>query len=425
MIMDIIKYAILKKMLGKSGGGGEREASIPVASSFDNTGDGIPEVYSFYKALPVRFSSANAIRIDAVADITDDNDIHQAAGRDSHYIKYDDGTMPAHVYCADNSTQYLRYSFDVEEEGIYELAAHLRIKDEQLRGATYIVNKGKSFEHIFVTTYGWDSEAGAFAVRNSDELQGSYMSGMVVHLHKGVNTIHITPTTGVTKNQHFRNLYLVKTADLHNTDLTMNKAEAMGVGLAEGAKLPDYYYITVTFNNGAPRASDGFCRVITSNNHKMSIQKITLGEGQTMPLADETVLLRGKIGCVNSTVNGNIGQEARIFDATIVGGGGGNYQTCEIKIVDKEGCAPFDVTYEAYEDGEIVSKTETVPSGTGVLTINAVQTTKMIINADRGFGYVQILDDNDQEVTNDLKYENKKFYVTVPNLAKCSFNVRW
>ena len=37
-----------------------------------------------------------------------------------------------------------------------------------------------------------------------------------------------------------------------------------------------------------------------------------------MPLAGETVTLRGKIGCVNSTANGSIGQEARIFDATIV-----------------------------------------------------------------------------------------------------------
>lgn len=293
------------------------DGSILVASSFDNTGDGIPEVYSFYKELPERFSSAD-IHIDAVRDITDENGIPQPAGRDSHYIKYDDGTMPAHVYCLDNSSQYLYYWFELEKEGIYELAAHLRIKDAQLRGATYTINKGTEYEHVFVTTYGWGSDDEVLAVRNNDQLQGAYMSGMKVHLKEGANTIHITPAVGVTKNQHFRNLYLVKTADLCKHDLTMDEAESMGVGLAKGGKLPDYYYIKVTFNNGAPRASDGFCRVTTSNGHKMSIQKITLGEGQTMPLDGSTVVLRGKIGCVNSTVNGSIGQEARIFNATLL-----------------------------------------------------------------------------------------------------------
>ena len=322
-LTDLIEET--RTLIGKLGAddGGEKETPIAVASSFDNTGDGIPEIYSFYKALPARFNSEYAVQIDAVKNIIDENGVHQEAGRDSHYTKYDEveagiGTLPAHVYCLDNSTQYLRYSFIVAEGGIYELAAHLRIKDEQLRGATYTINKGTSYEHVFVTTYGWDSEEEALAVRNSDTLQGAYMSGMLVHLRAGLNTIHITPAAGVTKNQHFRNLYLVKTADLRNHDLTMDEAEAMGVGLAKGAKLPDYYYITVTFNNGAPRESDGFCRVVTSNNHKMSVQKITLDDWQTMPLADKTVTLRGKIGCVNSTVNGDIGQEARIFDATLM-----------------------------------------------------------------------------------------------------------
>lgn len=408
------------------GDGSNDFTETPVISSFDNTGDGIPEVYFFSKELPKRFANYNYIKINAVTEVTNNSGVHQEAG--SHYMKYDEvaagiGTLPPHVYCYDNSSNYLRYEFFVEESGIYELAAHLRIKDEQLRGATYTINKGTKYEHAFVTTHGWSSQEEALAVR--DESQGAYMSGMLVHLHAGNNTIHITNAAGVTKNQHFRKLYLVKTANLHNPDLTMDKAEAMGVGLAEGAKLPDYYYITITFNNGAPRASDGFCRVITSNGHKMSIQKITLGEGQTMPLADETVLLRGKIGCVNSAVNGSIGQEARIFDATLVGCGGAvSYQTCEIKIVDEEGCAPFDVTYETYEDGEIVYKTETVPY-TGILTINAIQTTQMIVNADRGFSNTWMLDDNNQSVDMDIRYENGKYYITVPNMAKCSYHVGW
>ena len=291
----------------------------PVVSSFDNTGDGIPEVYTFTKVLPEQFGSEDVIMIDAVTDITNNNGVHQEAN--SHYMKYDDGILPPHVYCYDNSSSnYLRYSFYVAADGIYELTAYLRIKDEQLRGATYTINKGTQYEHAFVTTHGWNSEEEALVVR--DELQGAYMSGMLARLHAGYNTIHITIAAEVTKNQHFRNLYLVKTAELPEDDstsyLTMDEVESIGIGLAEGAILPEYDYITVTFNNGAPRVSDGFCRVITSNSHKMSIKNIILAEGQTMPAEGSTVTLHGKIGCVNSTVNGSIGKEARIFDATLV-----------------------------------------------------------------------------------------------------------
>lgn len=293
----------------------------PVESSFDNTGDGIPEVYFFSKELPKRFSSDDCIKIDAVKDITDNNGVHQQGG--SHYIKYDEveagiGTLPPHVYCSDNSSNYLRYSFYVPDDGIYELAAYLRIKDEQLRGATYTINKGTQYEHAFVTTYGWNSLEEALYVRN--EIQGAYMTGMLVHLHAGFNTIHITNAAGVTKNQHFRGLYLIKNSNLPKYPyvITMEEAEGMGFNLAKGDILPDYYYISVTFNNGAPRESDGFCRVITSNGYKMSIQKITLDYDQTMPVEGDTVTLRGKVGCVNSTVNGSVGKEARIFDATLV-----------------------------------------------------------------------------------------------------------
>lgn len=297
----------------------------PVQSSFDNTGDGIAEVYSFSKALPTRFTSGYAIEIDAVKDITDDNGIHQESSINNHYSRYDEiatdtGTMPyAHVYCKDNSNQYLHYSFKVSEEGIYELCTHLRIKDAQLRGATYAINKGEAYEHAFVTTHGFGSEDEAFEIRNNDHLQGSYMSGMTVYLRKGINTIRITNAEGVTKNQHFRNLYLVKKTDIsiEYKYLTMDEAEKMGVGLAEGAKIFSPYYITVTFNNGAPRDTDGFCRVRTSNGNLMSIHSINTN-GAEMPLEGDTVTLVGKIGCVNSAVNGSIGKEARIFDATLM-----------------------------------------------------------------------------------------------------------
>lgn len=296
----------------------------PVSSIFDSTGDGVLDIHLFSNELFEQFTGNDVYHINAVEDIVDDygNDTEPY----THYMLYDEvaagtGTLPPHVYCYDNKADnYLRYQFDVAEDGIYELAAHLRIKDEQLRGATYTINKGTEYEHAFATTYGWNTLEEALEVRNSDELQGAYMRGMFVYLHAGTNSIRITIADGVEKNQHFRDFYLLKVAELPTEikKVTMDQAENMGINLGEGGKLPEYYDITVTFNNGAPRASDGFCRVITSNGHKMSIYSINLASGQTMPTENSTVTLRGKIGCVNSSVNGDIGKETRIFDATLL-----------------------------------------------------------------------------------------------------------
>lgn len=295
-----------------------------VPSIFDNDGDGIPETYLFTTALPDKFKTNNTIKIDAVKDITNENGVYQEPY--THYMLYDEvaagiGTLPPHVYCYDNSNNYLFYTFKAPSDGVYELAAYLRIKDEQLRGATYLINEGTDLEHAFVTTCGWDTEEEAFAVRDTQELEGSYMSGMYVYLRAGTNTIRIKPATEIEKNQHFRKFYLTRVGALKIEDpefLTMDEAENKGIKLAEGAIMPKYDYITVTFNNGAPRENDGFCRVTASNGHLMSIQKITLADGQSMPLANDIAVLRGKIGCVNSTVNGDIGKEARIFNATII-----------------------------------------------------------------------------------------------------------
>ena len=58
------------------------------------------------------------------------------------------------------------------------------------------------------------------------------MRGMLVHLYAGNNTIHITPAAGVTKNQHFRELYLVKNSDLPKYPYAITMDEAEGIGFA-------------------------------------------------------------------------------------------------------------------------------------------------------------------------------------------------
>lgn len=296
---------------------------IYITSAFDSDGDGAKDTYGFIWKTDGSDTSLPIV-IDAVRDIVDNNGVHQEPN--SHYMKYDEveagiGTLPPHVYCYDNSsTNYLRYILNVEKAGIYELAAYIRIKDVQRRGATYTINKGSQYEHAFVTTHEFNNPIAAGSVCNST--QATLMRGMQVYLQQGVNTIHITNAVGVTKNQHFRGLCLGYSRNLPNenssTSISMEEAEEIGARLPIGARLYENYDILVTFNNGAPRETDGFCRVRTPNGNLMSIKNIILAEGQTMPVNGSTVTLRGKIGCVNSAVNGSLGKEARIFDATIL-----------------------------------------------------------------------------------------------------------
>lgn len=296
---------------------------IYLTSAFDSDGDGAKDTYKFIWKTDGNETSLPIV-IDAVRDIVDNNGVHQEPN--SHYMKYDEveagiGTLPPHVYCYDNSsTNYLRYILNVEKAGIYELAAYIRIKDDQRRGATYTINKGSQYEHAFVTTHQFPNSIAAGSVCNYT--QATLMRSMRVYLQQGVNTIHITNAVGVTKNQHFRGLCLGYIGDLPNENsgisVSMEEAEEIGARLPIGARLYENYDILVTFNNGAPRETDGFCRVRTPNGNLMSIKNIILAEGQTMPADGSTVALRGKIGCVNSAVNGSLGKEARIFDATIL-----------------------------------------------------------------------------------------------------------
>ena len=186
-----------------------------VPSEFDNNGDGKNEIYYFSHALPERFMGEDVIWIDTFKD-ADPNSPHMEYDevRAGYQDRYDYFQPYPHVYCYDKSDEMLVYTINVDKAGIYELAAHLRIKDEKLRGATYIINKGTDNEQVFCTTFGWNTRDEAYAVRNNDRLMGTYMSGMFVELQEGVNTITIRVAEGVDKNQHFRDFYLVKVDDI-------------------------------------------------------------------------------------------------------------------------------------------------------------------------------------------------------------------
>ena len=119
--------------------------------------------------------------------------------------------MPyAHLYCADGvATDSIMFTFTVEEAGIYEVAVHIRLKDQKERGATFIINEGTANEQVIPATYGWATADEALMVRDSDWLQSAYYTGLSFELQEGVNTISIKIAEGVAKIQHFRDLYLI------------------------------------------------------------------------------------------------------------------------------------------------------------------------------------------------------------------------
>ena len=174
--------------------------AIAVPSTFDNNGDGVNDVFYFSAALPEEFTGEDVIWLDAFNDST---------GSHMEYdeIRANSGNIPyPHVYCADkNTTHSITFTFNVETEGLYNVAVHYRIKDQKVRGATFVVNGTQVINH----TYGWATADEAYEVRNNDFLIGAYMTGLVFELQEGENTISIIVVDGVDKSQHIRDLYLV------------------------------------------------------------------------------------------------------------------------------------------------------------------------------------------------------------------------
>ena len=178
-----------------------------VPSTFDNDGDGNVDVFYFSAALPETFTGEDVIWINAVND---------ALANDNH-TKYDevlygylDTPLPyPNVYCHQDSDDELVYTINVEKAGLYNVAIHYRLKDQRLRGATFVVNEGTATEQSIPHTYGWDTTDEAFEVRNNWFLMGAYMTGLVFNLHAGENTITIRVVDGAERSQLFRDLYLV------------------------------------------------------------------------------------------------------------------------------------------------------------------------------------------------------------------------
>ena len=182
------------------------QSQIPltaVPSIYDANGDGQKDVYYFSPLLTDRFN-------DAIHVWAGDYDKELSSAK----VSTTEAAGISHWYVEHGSDQHITYRVTVEEDGLYEMAIHFRMKDEQVRSAKYTVNAGTEHEEIFETSHGFVGTAYE-SVRDNTTLT-SYMYGVTVNLVKGENIIRIDQGSASDKTQHFRDFYFVKVGEIHH-----------------------------------------------------------------------------------------------------------------------------------------------------------------------------------------------------------------
>ena len=169
-----------------------------VPSIYDADGDGETDSYHFSPTLLQGYEEG----------------IHLWAGDFDKKLSQEAGPVEEggyqHWYVEEYTSDHLIYTFDVEQAGVYEMIVHLRLKDDQVRGAKYIFNGGTANEQVFQTSYGYANMNYA-SMRN--ETNGVYMYGITVNLVAGENTLRIEHTFSCKKSQHYRDFYFVKVGE--------------------------------------------------------------------------------------------------------------------------------------------------------------------------------------------------------------------
>ena len=274
------------------------------------------DVYLFSAALPEKFN--DAIRLDAFETTGDHSEYDEVrAGTYANPMPY------RHAYCGDAvATDSLVFTVTVDQAGVYEVAVHIRLKDQKERGATFVINEGTEYEQSIKATYGWATADEAILVRDNDFLQSAYYTGLKFNLQAGENTITIKVADNASKkSQHFRDLYLVWSADLPAEEpegpqtLTAEEAIALGITYAKNAYSEEFYYVTLTLNTQVN--PNGFARATLEGKDMIISVAAPAGYVEGTYKVGDTVTFLAQVGCVNSNGTSTT-KEARLFNATVV-----------------------------------------------------------------------------------------------------------
>ena len=288
-----------------------------VKSLFDYDGVEGNDVFLFAAALPEKFAQEGVVFVSAWENQSTTHSAYDEVASGTN--AYPDPLPYKHYYITKGKGEYLLYNVEVEKAGIYEMAIHIRLKDNVDRGAKFLVNEGTENEYYFETSYGWETKEDAFSTRNNEKLIGSYMYGIKIALQEGVNTIKITEAS-CDKTQHFRSFYFLWVEDLPAEEapeepktLTAEEAIALGNTFEKGKYSDEYYYVTLTLNtnanpNGFARATlDGVDMIISVAGGYLT------GDAEGSIAIGDTVKFLAKVGCVNSASTSST-KEARLFE---------------------------------------------------------------------------------------------------------------
>ena len=287
---------------------------IPVyemPSVYDNDGDEKLDTFFFTPILPEKFTAEGVTHVWAGTLETPQGSYSSAAFSDIR-----------HWYCTEGQGQYLLYTVEVAESGIYELAVHMRMKDSKERGAKYIINEGTANEYVIETSFQFATDEDAYAARENDYTMSSYMYGIQVKLVAGKNTLKITDSSKSPKNQHFRDFYFVKVADWTPAEdvvepqgpatLTVQEAIDLGMTFEKGAYSSEYYYVTLTLDHQVN--ANGFARMTVAEGLYITVAGGYLtGEAEGSIAVGDTVTFLAKVGAANSALTTG-GKELRLYE---------------------------------------------------------------------------------------------------------------
>jgi hypothetical protein len=215
---------------------------IPVfenASVYDNDGDGVNESYLFTPILPEKFSAEGAVHVwagDYIPELS------------SSYVSSAAFNDIRHWYCTEGTGEFFTIQVTVAEAGIYEMAIHMRLRDDKERGTKYTINEGTANEYTFETSFQFATKEDAYAARDNDYNMSSYMFGIQVELQKGDNYIKIEQSSKSPKCQHYRDFYFVKVDEGCSHEYTPSVADpyAESLEVVYTCSCGDSYTETVT-----------------------------------------------------------------------------------------------------------------------------------------------------------------------------------
>ena len=179
--------------------------SVVMPSEFDADGDGVNDSYTFSNKLPALFAGTGVVTLGCDDHLETDKGVGRTEG-----VK---GSGVYHVYIdlskedVAHEEKTLTWKFNVPADGKYEFCFNMRMKDGKQRGNVMTIDGGKSINMDFQFNNGAEEN-----VRDAD--LNSYMTGIFADLTAGEHTVVMTYQPLCEKTFHFRNIYLVKVAEL-------------------------------------------------------------------------------------------------------------------------------------------------------------------------------------------------------------------